>query len=439
MKEKKTQQTYGRGRRFLKLARLSASAATKYAGNRVKRVFQDETDSQKSQSKLYDSLGQDMANTLGELKGAVMKVGQIASQAQGILPDEVINALAVLQKDAPPMSFEVIAKQIETALEGQVEILFASIDPEPYAAASIGQVHRASLHDGTQVVVKIQYPGVNKSVHSDIAQLRMLLTASRLIKVDKKIADAYFEEIKAHILEELDYENEAKNLKEFRRYHLRHDKKLIIPEVVSELSSKTVLTMIYEPGDHIADLQKANYSVETINQLGHRIFDTVAREIFHFGKLHADPHPGNFAFRPDGTLVMYDFGSIKKLDMRIVKAYKSMIKAAIAKDYQSLDDTLFELGARIANSPPLGDDFYALWVDIFLQPFASDAAYDFAQSTIQQQMKENMAEVLKKMDSLQPVVGMAYIERAISGHFNNLVKMGVNTSFKRKLLAVLEK
>src|SRR5690606_8162451 len=158
-------------------------------------------------------------DTLGELKGAVMKVGQVASQTQDFLPKEFSRALQRLQKEAPPMDFDVISKQIEDELGASHKSLFATFDEEPYGAASIGQVHRATTREGEDVIVKVQYPGVGGSVDSDLKQLRLALKLGGLLKMPKASVDQLFAEIRVRLIEELDYENEARNIELFRGFH----------------------------------------------------------------------------------------------------------------------------------------------------------------------------------------------------------------------------
>src|SRR5690606_5784337 len=186
--------------------------------------------------------------TLGEMKGAVMKVGQIASQMKDILPPQVAEALSVLQKASAPMPFSVIRRQLRNELGDEPDKLFQHFEEEPFAAASIGQVHRATTHDGREVVVKVQYPAVRESIDSDMRHLRRILRLGGLLKVSTEVLDELFHEIKEQLQEELDYRQEAEHLHEFRQFHA-HQPWIVIPEVISELTTDKVLTLSYEPGD----------------------------------------------------------------------------------------------------------------------------------------------------------------------------------------------
>ena len=169
-----------------------------------------------------------------------MKVGQMASITKDVLPKEIGDALSALQKEAPPMSFDIIAQQIESELGAHPFHLFSRFEEKPFASASIGQVHRATTDDGREVVVKIQYPGVDGAVDSDLRHLKYTILASGLIKVSKKDFDAVITEVKARLHEELDYTNEAENVRYFRKLY-GNDPNVVLPDVVGERSSQRVL------------------------------------------------------------------------------------------------------------------------------------------------------------------------------------------------------
>lgn len=423
--------------RFFKLAGMTASVATQYASERVRRVFSSDDETAQRQTQAYQRMATEIADTLGELKGAVMKVGQIASQTQDFLPREFAEALQKLQKEAPPMPWEVIAAQVRSELGDDPEAIFPVFEREPFAAASIGQVHRARTRDGREVVVKVQYPGVDRSVTSDLKQLRLALRLGGLIKLPRESVDQLFEEIRARLSEELDYTHEARNILRFREFH-REDSGLIIPAVFPEYSSRRVLTLEYVAGDHISAVSVERYGQEVINTLGHRLFRTMADQLFRFQAIHGDPHAGNFAFRPDGKVVLYDFGCVKNLKPHIVAAYRRTLIAALQGDYRRLDQCLIDLGARVEGKPAVEGAYYAMWRDIFIQPFASRTQpYDFALADIHQQVAAKAPTVLKHLESFQPPVESIFIDRMIAGHYWMLKRLGVQAAFRDELEAYL--
>ena len=239
------------GRRFMKLAGMTASIAGKTLSNSIKNLTADEEQKNTARSKLFQDIGIQIADTLGEMKGAVMKVGQIASQYKDIFPPEVAKAIAKLQRQAPPMPFKDIQAQIEKELGKPLQQLFQQFDEQPFAAASIGQVHKATLPNGQQVVVKVQYPGVDEACESDLKQVRLALRMMGVLKIDRKLQDQLFKEIQHSLDNELNYEIEAQNLEVARAFHESLDHKIVIPQVFHEYSSRHILTLSQEMGESI--------------------------------------------------------------------------------------------------------------------------------------------------------------------------------------------
>ncbi len=420
-----------RSGRFFKLAGMTASVASQYAGQRARRLFGQEQD-EAARSEHYSRMAGQLVDTLGELKGAVMKVGQIASQTQDFLPREFSDALQKLQKEAPPMPFDVIVGQVEAELGKPLGELFEYLQEEPYAAASIGQVHRARMHSGEDVIVKVQYPGVDDSCDSDLKQLRMALRLGGLLKMPKDHVDQLFAEIRVRLKEELDYENEARNLEAFQEFH-QDDEWIRIPRVISSHSARRVLTMELLEGDHISAITPEKYSQDTINLIGHRIFTMMADQLFRFQCIHGDPHAGNFAYRPDGTIILYDFGCVKKLKPEIVEAYRKALVSALAEDYAALDQHLIDLGARVESQPAVDQAYYAMWRDILVKPFNSDAPYDFAESDIHKHVAAKTTTVFKYLDYFKPPVESIFIDRMIAGHYWMMKRLGVQAAFREEL------
>lgn len=417
-----------KGRRFFKLAGMTAQVAGSYAATRIKGLFQSEADAERERNAAHELNGGRIAKTLGELKGAVMKVGQMASIASDLLPKEFADALRGLQRQAPPVGFEVIARQIEAELGAPPEVLFSRFEAQPFAAASIGQVHRATTDDGREVVVKVQYPGVDTAVDSDLAQLKFALKAGGLVKratgmnFKQQSLDEIFVEIRARLHEELDYCNEADNVRKFRELHASQPH-LIVPEVVGERSSQRVLTLTFEPGDRIEDLDARGYPQEIRDRIGDNLFHAIADQLFVHRLLHADPNPGNLAFRPNGDVVLYDYGCVKAIPPKIAAAYAKTARAGLAEDYAGVDEGLRELGVRNPDGPPVEDDFYKQWRDAFAVPFLGPGLFEYASASIHEDVIRLIPAALRRMDSFQPPPEIIFIDRAIVGHYGNLKKI----------------
>jgi predicted unusual protein kinase regulating ubiquinone biosynthesis (AarF/ABC1/UbiB family) len=418
-------------RRLFKLAGMTATLAGRYAGHAIANGFRNADEREHARGKLNAAAAAHLAETLGELKGAVMKLGQVASQAASILPAEFAEPLKRLQKDAPPMPFAVIRRQIDRDLGKTLAKQFKRIEHKPYAAASIGQVHRAVLHDGREVVIKVQYPGVAESCDTDLGQLKLALRMARIVKVDKATLDDLFDEIRARLHEELDYEQEARNIDLFRRF-FADDPRLVIPATVPELCSKHVLTMLLEHGDRLEEAGDS-YEPELRNAIAMRLFDFMCRSVFELKAVHADPHPGNFAVRRDGSLVIYDFGCIKRLEDESVVAYRDTVRAALSKDWRAADRGLLRLGVRAPDSAPVPDAFYESWERIILRPFRDATPYDFAASTMHQEAMLKGYEMLKHLDQFRPPVKTAYLDRMVGGHYWTMMQLKARVAMGPRL------
>lgn len=416
-----------KGRRLLKLAGMTAQVAGGYASSRLQSLFSGSDRSEAVQSRAATRSGEVIARTLGELKGAVMKVGQMASVAAELLPKEVAEALTSLQREAPPMPFDVIAQQLASEFGADPSTLFARIDRVPFASASIGQVHRATTDDGREVVVKVQYPGVDDAVDSDLASLRLALRASGLVRVDKRALDAVFEEIKARLHEELDYCNEADNVRFFGDVY-RDDPKVVVPEVIGERSSGRVLTLAYEPGDQLADIEA--YPQALRDELGERLVRTFMGQLFDLRVIHADPNPANFAFRRDGSLVLYDFGCIKRVPEPVIEAYLRTIEAGLREDYDAVERGLLDLGARNPKGPPVPAEHYKLWRDIFVEPFRGPDPFDYGRANLHKEALQHVPVFLAKyLGSFSPPPDLVFVDRVVVGTYGNLKRLGARGQY----------
>ncbi|TVR02964.1 MAG: AarF/ABC1/UbiB kinase family protein [Deltaproteobacteria bacterium] len=410
-----------RGKRLWKLASMSASVAGDFARTRLRNTFRSQEDAEADQRESFRRSGERIAETLGQLKGAAMKVGQMASVGADLLPRELSDALRVLQREAPPMPIEVIEEQIEREFGVIPERLFASFNPEPFAAASIGQVHRATTDDGVEVIVKVQYPGVDDSVDTDLNHLRFALRASGMVGRHHRDAfDRLFEELRSKLHEELDYTNEAHNLRLLREVH-RDDPFVHLPEVIGERSAKRVLTLSFEDGTPLREVEDT-WPQDLRNTIGANLVRLLARQIFDARLIHADPNPGNFAFRDDGTIVLYDYGCVKALDPDTMDAWEHGIRAGLHEDYEALDEALFRLGARLPDSPPVDADFYRPWRDIMLEPFLG-TDYNFGEARLQEKARKLLPDFFRNIQSFQPPVELAFLDRTIGGHYGTLRRL----------------
>ncbi|WP_104491956.1 ABC1 kinase family protein [Acinetobacter indicus] len=409
------------GRRFMKLASMTASIATKTVSNSIKNFSADDEQKNAARSKLFQDIGIQIADTLGEMKGAVMKVGQIASQYKDIFPPEVARAISKLQRQAPPMPFAEIQAQIEKELGKPLAQIFQHFDETPFAAASIGQVHKAILPTGEQVVVKIQYPGVDEACESDLKQVRLALRLMGVLKIDRKLQDKLFQEIQDSLDNELNYQIEAQNLEVARTFHQALDSKIIIPQVFKDYSTRHILTLSLEQGDSIETASQ--WPLATRNELGRRLFRAIGQEIFYLKRFHCDPHPGNFAFREDGSVIIYDYGGVKTLSNDIVQHFKALIQAGRAQNIALMEQELTALHS-LSEQGKFPPELYQAWLEVLMRPLTTD--YDFAGNSAHHDGMELMKPSLKYWDVFKPSPDTLMVNRTVSGHYWNLIHLKVH-------------
>ena len=409
------------GRRFMKLAGMTASIASKTVSNKIRNFSADEDQKNEARSKLFQDIGIQIADTLGEMKGAVMKVGQIASQYKDIFPPEVAKAIAKLQRQAPAMPFAQIKLQVEKELGKPLDQIFKHFDEQPFAAASIGQVHKATLPNGKEVVVKVQYPGVDEACESDLKQVRLALRLMGVLKVDRKLQDRIFQEIQDSLHEELNYEIEAQNLQVFKTFHEKLDPKIIIPNVFTDYSSRRILTLSLEKGENIETA--STWDLQTRNEMGRRLVRALGQQMFYLKRFHCDPHPGNFAFREDGSVIIYDFGGVKTLSIDIIERFKNLVRAGRKNDIATIEEHLTTLDA-LSEKGVFPEELYHEWLEVLLRPLTTQ--YDFAENSAHHDGVKLVKKSLKYWDTFKPSPDTLMVNRTISGQYWNLIHLKVN-------------
>jgi predicted unusual protein kinase regulating ubiquinone biosynthesis (AarF/ABC1/UbiB family) len=296
--------------RSRRMWKLTARNATRFAGNRARRIVTPAERRAELDTQFAIRTAEDVAKELGEMKGVLMKVGQLVSFIAEGLPDEAQQALAVLQADAAPMAPSLAAEVVEAELGGTPEQVFRRWDDLPVAAASIGQVHRAAATDGREVAVKVQFPGVGSAIEEDLDGAEVMYQVFSALALNGLDARGLVDELRARMREELDYRLEADNLAEFGRHFAGHPW-VRIPALVPELSASRVLTTEWVEGmswDEFA----ATASQETKDRVGEVIWRFGQHSIMRLGAFNGDPHPGNYRFHHDGSVTFLDFGLVKR-------------------------------------------------------------------------------------------------------------------------------
>jgi hypothetical protein len=307
----KTLQKSGALQRGFRIGKLGFGLVGSYIGYQAQNLLLSESGKAQRRARFHTKASQRVSGELGALKGVMMKVGQLLSMQSRVFPAETLRELAALQMHAPGMHATMARAQFKAAMGKYPEDVFREFDPEPFAAASLGQVHRAITRKGERVAVKIQYPAIRTAIENDFKVVRSATFAPQLTG---HLPTAAIDEVQRGIIEETDYINEARNLKFFRE-QLADIEWVTIPRVYEEFSSDRTLTMSFVEGQTLADFLKTKPSQQLRDLVGARLVELFEIQASRLKTLHADPHPGNYLFRPDGSIGMIDFGCVKRFDL----------------------------------------------------------------------------------------------------------------------------
>ncbi len=334
--------------RTAKIGGLAAGQAIRQAGTHAANVTRSKQGRNAALERRHIEAAEQIVAALGTMKGAAMKVGQVMSFLDvGLVPEEYReefqHKLAALRDAAPTVTFKDMRKVIEEELDDRVSNIFEDFDEEPIAAASIGQVYRATLDGGRPVAVKVQYPGVAAAVRADMQNLGLILRLAKRIApgMDPK---AIGEEIRARIQEELDYELEAQNQRTLARIFRGHPF-IVIPGVVTSLSRERVMVSDYVHGTGFEELK--GYPQEDRDRIGEMLFRFYFGCLYRHGQFSGDPHPGNSMLLDDGKLAFFDFGLFKRMPPGAVELEINVARAVIEGD----TETIMRLGTETGFFP----------------------------------------------------------------------------------------
>jgi predicted unusual protein kinase regulating ubiquinone biosynthesis (AarF/ABC1/UbiB family) len=349
------------------LARLGGRAGADFARHRARRVFANAARQAELDQEFELRTAAQVADALGNMKGAFMKLGQMASYLDIGLPPHVREALAGLQQDAPPMSAELAAGMVERELGAPPDRLFLEWDPVPIASASIGQVHRAITRDERPVAVKVQYPGVDDAIRSDLDSAGLIFGAMGLA-LPGFDPGPVVDEIRFRVTEELDYRLEARNTQLFADFY-RHHPFISVPDVVPELSSARVLTTDLAEGVRFEEM--TGWSQDERNLAAEAIYRFVFRSLYRVHAFNGDPHPGNYLFRPGGRVTFLDFGLVKHFTAPEIDVFGEMIRMmVIERDLPRFRAVIERIGL-LAPGTPVSDsevlDYYSHFYEFVME------------------------------------------------------------------------
>ena len=354
--------------RATRFIRTGAKVGRNYAVHYTKKIFDKDLD----RSELDAKNAEDIYGELSQLKGGALKIAQMLSMDKGMLPREYTRKFANAQYSAPPLSAPLVVKTFREQFGKSPNEIFDEFDLHATHAASIGQVHKAKLN-GKTLAVKIQYPGVADSIVSDLRMVRPI--ARRVAKVSDADIGKFFDEVQARLIEETDYRLELKNAMEIAAA-CAHIPNLRFPKYDPELSGERILTMEWLEGMHMREFLETNPTAEIRNQIGQALWDFTTFQLHMLGKVHADPHPGNFLLTPDGKLGVLDFGCVKVVPPDFYKAYVSVIHPKVRNNPERLLKVCYALELLNEEDTESDRDFVLGILNTFLglveKPFFSE-------------------------------------------------------------------
>ncbi len=365
---------------FLRLSTLGSSQAriaAHYLAYALRSRFAEEKQKKILKNHFHLKAALQLLGTMGYLRGAIMKAGQLLANLPHLLPQEFIDIFESLQFEAPPMHFSLIREMFLDELGKEPEEIFRSFDRHAFAAASLGQVHRARLHNGKEVAVKIQYPDIARIIDADMKALGLLVQAMRLTR-DFRYLHMHVLDARKVFLKEVDYLSEAAFMEENRKLFDKSD--IVVPAHYPQYSTRRILTMEYLPGEHLRSFLAKNPGPGKRNHFGKLISSSLVHSWFAFRTVYADLHPGNYVLMKDGRLGFIDFGCYRRFDPNRWQLQIDWESAMFAGDQERMPYFLAKI-AMLEDSDDLAPD----WVDLInrqlqwiIAPVVHKGPFDFA-------------------------------------------------------------
>lgn len=381
-------------------------------------------------SRTLEKEGLHLAELLGRMKGASMKLGQMLSADPDLVPPELSNALATLQTESPPMAWATVAQILERAWGAPLATVLSAVDETPRGSASIGQVHRATLRDGRVVAIKVQYPGVEAALDNDIKNLRSLMKLSRVV-FDKARVEGWLGEVEEQLLAEVDYLAEAANLTHFGRVFEAFPA-FVVPAPVIALTRRHVLVMSWLDGDKL-DRAALDRPLEERTLIAERMARAWIDLVFHHRLLHGDPHPGNFLLLPDGRIGVLDFGATKRLPEALTAGVMDLFAHLWAGDERRALALMGELGfGDKASAAKVDPALLGEYLRLVVAPFLAEGRFDYGSWRPHAAIKR-MTIRHPSLWKLAPPKDLLPLLRVASGMKGLFGKLGVSLDLRRML------
>ena len=410
---------FGELRRFARTSGAVGGIAARVAGERVFGIRTDRA-----------SHAEDLRTILGGLKGPLMKVAQFLSTVPDALPEEYAAELAQLQANAPAMGAAFVRRRMASELGPDWRTRFAAFEETATAAASLGQVHRATLHDGTRVACKLQYPDMASTVEADLRQLRLAMALYH--RIDNAIQqDDIYEELAARLREELDYQREAAHMRMYGLM-LRDEPDVYVPSPFTAWSTKRLLTMTWLDGRPLMHRLEEAPSQEERNRIAEALFRAWYVPFYRYGVLHGDPHLGNYQVRPDGSVNLLDFGVIRVFDARFVSGVIELFEAVRDGD----DDRALHAYETWGFADITREKLAVLneWARFLYEPLMQDRPRRIQETndtTFGRTVAERVHQGLKRTGGVKPPREFVLMDRSAIGLGGVFLRLGAELNWYR--------
>jgi predicted unusual protein kinase regulating ubiquinone biosynthesis (AarF/ABC1/UbiB family) len=420
----------GKVQRAGKFIATGAKIGTNYLKHYGKKLINSEV----SKDELHEDNARDIYQSLSQLKGSALKVAQMLSMDKNLLPTAYQQQFAKAQYTAPPLSYPLVVKTFVNQFGKKPEEVFETFTKNAVNAASIGQVHQATI-GSTKYAVKIQYPGVGDSVKSDLAMVKPI--ALRMFDLNVNDYNEFIQEVETRLLEETDYQLELKRSIELSQKS-GHIKNLLFPTYFPALSGSKILTMDWIDGKPLGELLKSKIEEPLNHTLGQAMWDFYHHQMHQLKAVHADPHPGNFIVTPEGKLGVIDFGCVKEMSDDFYKKYFRLLNPALLENKKELEEAFFDLRFIYDDDTKQERDFFiktfSHLVELLGRPFRTNI-FDFSDKAYFAEIY-TFGEELSKMKELREskkargVKDALYINRTYFGLYSILHDMQakVNTT-----------
>ena len=405
--------------RATKLVSTGAKVGVNYLKYYGDKILNSEKD---AKERLNKNNASDIYDGLKQLKGSALKVAQMLSMEKSILPQAYVEKFSLAQFSVPPLSPPLVIKTFKKYFGKHPNDLFDTFNATSVNAASIGQVHTAEK-DGKKLAVKIQYPGVAKSIASDLAMVKPI--AMSMLNIKGKDSDKYFKEVEDKLVEETNYVLEIKQSKEIA-LACSHISNLVFPKYYETLSSDRIITMDYMEGEHLSEFTAYNTDQEKSNILGQALWDFYMFQIHVLKKVHADPHPGNFLVDTKTRLIALDFGCMKTIPMEFYTPYFELAKEENINNKDCFIAKLYELEILRKDDSKeelaFFTEMFHEMLSLFTQPFHQEN-FDFSDASFFGKIAElgerfSKSTDLKKMNGNRGSKHFIYINRTFFGLYN---------------------